>query len=249
VTFLYIYAMHVLNRLFDKGASAYNDPERSAFLRKHRFFLILSGVLAIGAALVLCTTTGMITFFALCGFSLVGIIYSIQLFPEPLRQKTTYSKIKDIPGSKSLSEALAWTAVIAVLPFLEAHQVVWPTTTIAILIVLSISYIRSALFDIFQAQGDLIVGTETLPILLGEKKTLFLLKILLLCAAVILLGSPLFGLVTDYSYWMLLPLLTLGSCVLAYEKHWLYPGTNLEALVEGNFVLAGILAIIWEALP
>jgi 4-hydroxy-3-methylbut-2-enyl diphosphate reductase len=31
LSFLYIYAMHVLNRFLDKGAGFYNDPERAAF--------------------------------------------------------------------------------------------------------------------------------------------------------------------------------------------------------------------------
>jgi 4-hydroxy-3-methylbut-2-enyl diphosphate reductase len=248
VTFLYIYAMHVLNRFLDRGASAYNDPERAAFLRKHRPLLIMTAVAAIITALVLCYSIGMITFLAMIGLSLLGIIYSIHLFPVSLRQKIPYSKIKDIPGSRSLSESLAWAAVIAVLPLLEKFPLLQPAALVCIFIVLSISYVRSALFDILQAQGDLIVGTETLPIILGEKKALDLLKALLLAAALLVIVSPVLGIVGPFSFCILFPLFSLAFCLKAYEKHWLYPGITFEVLVEGIFFLTGFLALIWQAM-
>ena len=110
------------------------------------------------------------------------------------------------------------------------------------------SYTRALLFDIFQVQGDLIVGTETLPIALGERKTLTLIKLILIATAFILIGSPVLGLVSPFSYLVLLPVLSLALCLLAYERRWLYPGATLEILVEGNFFLAGFLALIWQAL-
>ena len=43
---------------------------------------------------------------------------------------------------------------------------------------------------------------------------------------------------------MLIPLLTLLLCLLCYEKQWLSTGVALEALVEGNFLLAGLLVLL-----
>jgi hypothetical protein len=40
--------------------------------------------------------------------------------------------------------------------------------------------------------------------------------------------------------------LGLSLCVIAYERHWIYPGITFEALVEANFFLAGFLAVIWQ---
>jgi 4-hydroxy-3-methylbut-2-enyl diphosphate reductase len=108
------------------------------------------------------------------------------------------------------------------------------------------SFARSIIFDVFQVQGDLIVGTETLPITLGEKRCLVLLKITLLFAGFMLVLSPLFGLASPFSYLILFSLFGLSLCLLAYERHWLYPGPTLEALVESNFFLTGLLACIWR---
>jgi len=40
-------------------------------------------------------------------------------------------------------------------------------------------FVRTAFFDILDMQGDRLVGKETIPILLGEKRSLRLLKGLL----------------------------------------------------------------------
>jgi 4-hydroxy-3-methylbut-2-enyl diphosphate reductase len=188
------------------------------------------------------------TFLALSALSMLGIIYSIPLVPLNIRHKAPYSKIKDIPGSRTLSEALAWAVIITILPLLEANHIVWPPAIVSIFTVFFVGYIRSALFDIIRVQGDLIVGSETLPITLGEKKTLLLLKMLIILSAIVLSGAPILGLVNSFSFFFLLPLFTLALCLVAYERSWLYAGITFEALVEGNFFLAGFLAVIWQAI-
>jgi len=246
LAFLYIYAMHVFNRFLDKGASAYNEPARASFLKTYRILLNITGITALAMALALSLAVGVMTFLALTGLSLFGIIYSIPLVPEQIRNKYRYSKIKDIPGSRSLSEALAWVAVITFLPVLAAGKVDVPATIMTGLVVFTWSYARAIFFSLLQVQGDLMVGTETLPITLGERRTLILLRIVFVITALILLISPALGLLDLLSYFMLIPLFTLWLSLLAYEKQWLCPGITLEALVETNFLLTGLLALIWQ---
>ncbi len=247
LAFLYVYAMHVFNRFLDKGASAYNDPERAASLRKHKTFLILTGLAAIATGQVIALFISIKTFFVLCGLSLLGIMYSVPLLPEKTQARFPYYKIKDIPGSRSLSESLAWVAIISILPLLEMAQIQWPAAVIGIFFVFALSYVRSTLIDIFEVQGDLIVGTETLPIILGEKKTLLILKLILLVTGIVLVGCPLFGLVGFFSYFMLIPVGALFFCLATYERGYFQPGIILETMVEGNFFLAGLLALLWQA--
>jgi 4-hydroxybenzoate polyprenyltransferase len=243
---LYIYAMHVLNRFLDKGASTYNDPERASFYRRHRVFLILSGFFSMIGALALSYYLGTTIFFAIAGLSILGIIYSLPIVPVSLRHLWRYSKIKDIPGSKTLSVALAWGVLISLLPLLEPTSLAWPAAILSFLFVFSIVYVRSALFDIFQVQGDLIVGVETLPIVLGEKRTLHLLKWIILCGALLLSLAALTKVVGPFSWLLLLVFFSFTLCLIIYQKRWLYPGTRLEAMVEGNFFLAGLLALLWQ---
>ncbi len=246
LAFCYIYAMHVLNRFLDKGASAYNDPDRAAFLNHYRKLLIITGMTGIVVALGLAYTVGMVTFLVLLGLSALGIIYSIPLVPAPIKGKARYSRIKDIPGSRSLSEALAWTAVIVVLPALENGGITWHGAIATGLIMFWLSYARAILFSLFQVEGDLMVGTETLPISLGKRRTMQLLKIVLLITALILAVGPLLHITAPATYFLLFPLFTLSVCLVVYEKGWLYPGLMLESLVESNFLMTGIVVAVGQ---
>jgi len=248
LAFLYVYAMYVMNRFLDKGASTYNDPERANFYRKHRVWLILTGLGAILGALFLSYVLGISIFFTMAGLIILGVIYSIPIVPSGRRRVWRYARIKDIPGSKTLSEALAWGAVIALLPLLEPVQPHWSQTVVTFLFVFSVVYVASGLFDIFQVQGDRIVGRETLPITLGEPRTLQLLKGVILGGAIVLIVAPLLGLVGPFSFLLLCCFLSLFLSLLTYEKRWLYSGNRLEALVEGNFFLAGLLGLVWYLL-
>jgi (E)-4-hydroxy-3-methyl-but-2-enyl pyrophosphate reductase len=246
LAFLYIYAMHVMNRLLDKGASTYNDPERASFYRRYRGLLILSGLLAIAGALVLSGSFGVSAFLATAGLSLLGTIYSLPIVPSSRRDRWRYSKIKDIPGSKTFAQAFAWGAVIALIPLLGTPREPWSGEIISFVFVFSVVYVRSAFFDIFQVQGDLIVGSETLPITLGEKRTLWLLKGVMMVGSMVLAAAALLGWVGSFAYLLLLCYLTLTLCILAYEKGLLYPGTRSEAFVEANLFLTGLLALFWQ---
>lgn len=245
LAFLYVYAMYVMNRFLDKGASTYNDPERANFYRKNRVWLILTGLGSILCALGLSYFEGIPVFLAMTGLIILGIIYSIPILPARLRHRWPYARIKDIPGSKTLSEALAWGVVIALLPILRPNESHWFQTAVSFLFVFSMVYVVSGLFDIFQVQGDRIVGAETLPITLGENRTLRLLKGMILFGAMVLIIAPLLGPVSLFSYLLLPCFLSLFLSLLTYEKRWLYPGNKLEALVECNFFLAGMLGLVW----
>jgi (E)-4-hydroxy-3-methyl-but-2-enyl pyrophosphate reductase len=248
LAFFYVYAMHVLNRFLDKGASAYNDPEVATFYMRHRTFLVISGIVSIIMAMIISYYVGLKVFFAMAGLNILGIMYSIPLVPAGIRHLWEYSRIKDIPGSKTLSEALAWGVVIALLPLLGGHATALLASVAAFIFVCSLTYIRSALFDIFQEQGDLIVGVETLPITWGEERTLLFLKGVAAFMGICLVAAPLVGAAGPFSYLLILSVLSSSLCLVAYEKKWLHPGRRLEALLEGNFFLTGLLGFIWQIL-
>jgi 4-hydroxy-3-methylbut-2-enyl diphosphate reductase len=248
LAFLYIYAMHVLNRFLDKGVSTYNDPERAHFYNRHRIYLIVTGVCAILGSLVIGAYIGWTLFLAMTMISLLGIMYSFNIVPIRIRHLWRYTKIKDIPASKTLAEALAWTVVITVIPLLDMQYIDWLTAIIAFYIVLSIAYVRSAFFEILQVQGDMIVGVESLPITLGEKKTLSLLKGVILSSAIVLIFPPLLGLTSPFSYILALALTPLSYCLWRYEKGFVTPGPRIEFLLEGTLLLGGLFALIWQLL-
>jgi 4-hydroxy-3-methylbut-2-enyl diphosphate reductase len=246
LAFLYIYAMHVLNRFLDKGAGFYNDPESALFYNRHRRIIVFSGLAAITACLALSYSISFTTFLAMVGLNILGSMYSLPILPLGRRNLGRAMRIKDIPGSKTLAQALAWGAVIALVPLLEPGRTPWPAALAAFFFVSTVVYVRSAFFDIFQVQGDLIIGSETIAITLGEKRTLLLLKGVLLLGAIVTVLAPLLSFVGPFSYLLLLCYLTLSLCLIAYERKWLYPSTGLEELVEANLLLAGLMGLLWH---
>jgi len=246
MAFLYVHAMYVLNRFLDKGATAYNDPERAAFYRNHRKVLIFTGVVAISGALGLALSLGTRVFVSIGGLSLLGIFYSIPLMPKKGGYALKYARIKDIPGSRTLSEAVAWGIILCLIPLLEPPKPPLEASIVAFLFVFSMVYVRSGLFDILQFQGDLIVGVETLPIILGRKRTLMLLKIITLLTIPLLSLAPLAGLAAPFSLFLVPSALLLFLSILIVERQWIHPGIKIELQLEGHFFVAGLGGLLWH---
>jgi 4-hydroxy-3-methylbut-2-enyl diphosphate reductase len=245
MAFLYIYAMHTLYPFLDKGASAYNDPERASFHRRYGQVLIPLALTAIVACLATAYSIGPLTLASLGTLTILGALYNIPLMPLKKQGPSRFFKMKDIPGSKTLAESFAWLALISIVPIVERTGFRWAPVLTSGVVVLFMGYVRSALFDLFRVQGDLIVGRETLPITLGEKRTIQLLKGVLSACAAVLAGAPLLGFAGAFAFILLVPLVTLSLCLRAYERRWVHPGWVLESFVEGTFFLAGLLALVW----
>jgi (E)-4-hydroxy-3-methyl-but-2-enyl pyrophosphate reductase len=245
ITFSHIYAMHILNHLLDRGASEYNDPARSQFYQKYRSVFIISGTGAVLFSLALALTLGWAPFLFLAAISTLGILYSFQIVPAVWQRFTRMKKIKDIPASKTLSVALGWGGVTTLIPAMAEHQSLNPALVIIFFVICSFVYIRSGLFDVLDIQGDMIVGKETLPIIIGEEKTIRVLKRLSLLTMFGLSASALGGLLPFWSLWLLISFLYQLGLVLVYEKNRALPGNVFfETMVESGFILAGLSALL-----
>ena len=243
--FFYIYAMHILNHFLDKEAGQYNDPDRAQFLAKHRFFLIGSGIFSAAAALLLCVMMGLWPFVIVGFISLLGILYSVPVVPPSLKARLKFASLKDIPGSKTVSAAGAWAVVVAVLPAVGFGA--WQSLALELAFVYTavLVFCRCAVFDVLDVQGDLVVGKETIPIMLGEAGTMRLVYWLLAGLALLMLLAPLAGLPAVLCLLLLMPIAGLALMQRVLSRGDMLPGTFSEALVDFNFWLAGVLALAW----
>lgn len=245
ITFLYIYAMHVINRFLDRTAAAYNEPERASFLMRHGKALAFMGAISTLGAIGLSLQISPTTFLALLTLSFLGLLYSIPFIPKGLLMGNRFTRIKDVPSSKTLSEAFGWAALIIGIPLLNGGVNRPGDLLIIGSCILILAFVRAAIFDIFQLQGDLIAGSETLPIVLGEKRTLFMLKVLLFVVGAGSLVTAALGITTPMLSLAAVPAAGITTCVVAYERAWAMPGISFEALVETNFIVMGALVAIW----
>ena len=242
----YVYSMHVLNRFLDKGASTYNDPGVALFYNQHRTFLITTSLTGIGTGLILSLYLGTAQFVLFLVLALLGIVYSIPIIPLRFGYLGRYAKIKDLPGSKTMAEALAWGIISSLLPIVGLPEPFWPGVLTSFFFVSSMCYIRSGLFDILNIQGDLIVGRETLPIALGEEKALDLLLLINALFGIFILLSTSIGMVSNLGFVLTICFLNSFVYLTAYQKGWIRDGSRLQAVAESNLLLAGLLALIWK---
>ncbi len=247
VSILYVQSMHILNNLMGAKTDRYNDPDRASFYNNNKILLSILSFIAGGVGLITAYTIGLIPFIILLVMSLLGLSYNLRIIPERIA-RGKYRRIRDIPGSKTVLIAIAWGIVTTVLPFLSEPESILISSIVVFLWSVSLVFVRTAFFDLLDMQGDRIVGKETIPILLGEKKALRLLKTILIANLIILLLSGSFSLISNFGFVLAICPIFIFIVLAAHERGHMLPGTRLEFLVETNFVLAGVIALIWYLL-
>ncbi len=244
IAMLYVQSMHILAHLTGSKADQYNDPERARFYEKYKRLLTALALAAGGAGLVIAFTLGLFPFLLLLIMSLLGLSYNRILVPKRITS-ARYRRIRDIPGSKTILIAMAWGIVTALLtPFSLADKPHWITGLI-FLWAAGLVFARTAFFDILDMQGDRIVGKETIAILLGEKRSLRLLKIILIVLIAALFVLSALHLISYLGFFLISSPILLLLLLYAYEQGLLLPTVKLELLVETNFLLAGVIAFLW----
>jgi len=244
IAMLYVQSMHILAHLTGNKADQFNDPERASFYEKYSRLLTGLALTAGGAGLVIAFTLGLFPFLLLLVMSLLGLSYNRILVPKRFTA-ARYRRIRDIPGSKTILIAIAWGVVTALLTSLSLSNHPHWITGLIFLWAAGLVFARTAFFDILDMQGDRIVGKETIAILLGEKRSLRLLKIILiiLMAAMFVLSA--LHLISYLGFFMISSPMLLLLLLSAYEQGLLLPSVKLELLVETNFLLAGAFALLW----
>lgn len=243
VSMLYVLSMHLLNHLTGTAEDEYNDPERARFYEQHRLVLSLLAVVAGGLGIICASSMGWSAFMILLVMSLLGLSYNLYLIPSHFG--LTVRRIKDIPGSKTILIAAAWGMVVALLPGITDQGALTVATAAVFVWATALVFARTAFFDLLDVQGDRIMGKETLPILLGDRKTFVLLKTILVGCMILPAAVAAVSLVSKLGFLLTLCPAAMLVLVRAYEKGRMLPGMRLEFLVESLFLLSGLIALIW----
>lgn len=238
--------MHMVNLFMDKEAGQYNDPDRAIFMESHKFLLFGSGIFSAVISLGLGYFLEPRIFYLLFFSGMLGMLYSVKIVPEFLRPYVKVSKFKEVPASKTFSVSLGWALTLTLIPNLAIPK--WPdlSALLVAVVIFLLVFMRSALGGIFDIQGDRIAGQETVPTIIGEERTLKLLKWFSLILALVLVGG-----------WILniFPTVAIGLLILPgfaffyltlYKREGVVIGTFFEALVDTNFLLAGVMAWLWN---
>lgn len=242
----YIFAMHLLNHITDPTTLEINYPARSDFYRKFRKLLIILGIGGILSSLVVAGFLGVLPFIVVLGMSILGALYRIQIVPKPLRKKTGYSKLMDIPASKDLFLAIAWAFILVLLHLMSERRAFTLSSLVAFLFTFTIAFNRSLIYSIRDVQGDMMTGRESIPVIAGVRNTKFLSGITLGGIGFLLLYGWLAGWVSSLAPLLTLPLLYyLFFLSLSEDSEIFYKDITFETVVDANLIFSAVLSYLW----
>ncbi len=242
---LYVFAMHTVNRYTDKASLRFREPEQVTFYEKWFLPLCTASAAAILGSLYIAYQNGKLPFFLMLIISVLGLLYNVPIIRSEKNVFRQINKLKDIPGSKTLFVAGAWGTVTSIIPDLAQGSVSVISSIYSFLLISLLVYVRTAIFDLLDIQGDTIVGKESIPVFIGESKTKFLLGGLMLLTVLLVVVGSASGIITGLSWCIIPSVVLLAACLLIYRNRILLPGTLFEALVESFAYLAGfIMAVV-----
>lgn len=244
ISILYVLSMHILNHLIGQKADMYNDPDRALFYQRYKVHLSLLATVAGASGLVTAFALGLSPFIILLCMSFLGLSYNLTFVPKRMT-RIRYRRLRDIPGSKTVLIALAWGIVTSALPQLSESPVFGIKAGVLFVWATGMVFVRTAFFDILDMQGDRIIGKETIPILVGEKRAMHHLAIALAIIVTVLLGSALIQLIPALGFALIICPVFMFIVLFIHRRGHMLPGIRLEFLVESNFILAGVLTFLW----
>jgi 4-hydroxy-3-methylbut-2-enyl diphosphate reductase len=241
---LYVFAVHTLNRLAEVKAGKLNDPNRGEFYQQHRGIL-RAGALACGlGAIAMSLSLGWGALALTTLMVVMGGLYQIDLVSGERANTLKYRRLKDIPTSKTLFVPLAWAVITSILPALSsATPVLWWQIGALSCMTFLLVFVRSALLDIRDIQGDRLVGKETIPIVLGTERTLQLLVGATVILALLFIVAPLSGWLSPMHVSFLLGVVYLAAAEYLITRQRIVRRFLSESLVDGTFLVFGAIAL------
>lgn len=247
--FCYVFAVTTLNRLALGEEPAELQPPRVAFYHRHAPPLFAASALLALGSLASLTVSGYWTpLILLCIAYAMGVAYSVPLVPHRWRARLPYARLKDLPASKDVFIAVGWAVVCALIPW-AAHQGRFsPAFAVALGFALTLTFVKANVMDLRDMQEDFLLGRETLPILLGVRRTRRLMAGLAVGIGLFLALAAALGWTPGVA-WLLL---ASPACLLAhlFWRARVHHASDVTCtlIADGALLLAGLLALAWRVL-
>ncbi|MEM2935029.1 MAG: UbiA family prenyltransferase [Candidatus Thermoplasmatota archaeon] len=224
-TSLITYSIYSLNRLTDIEEDASNLPDRVNFIQSKKIIILFLSLFSYILAIFLGGIKNKYTIPIFLIPFLMGLIYSI---------KISSFRLKDLFLAKNLTVSISWALSSALLPYVFERNIVFAGMIFIFLFIKC--FVNTVIFDVRDVKGDRKVRANTIPVVLGVKKTM---KILLFVNSILFIWlficiqnnffieyvpAILFSIVYGYIYIFLV-------CKKVSEK------LNFDYMVDGEFIL------------
>lgn len=241
---VFIYMAYAINHYTDHLEDFANDAGKALYFGRRSIHFNLAVGLA-SATVVLLAATGKLAFTHLVIIA-TSVMYSYRMLPwyRP-GEGLVFIKLKQLFLVKNISVSLLWVMSLFYLPSREGQTPLAEGCFLPALYMLAMIFTNTVFGDVRDIKGDTLAGHKTLPVLVGERRTLYFLCALCLgasLAAAIMLSMGTIGLPVG-AFLMLtsgFPLVYLGMYMAGYRYRAL-----LEIINESDMIwFAGGLAIL-----
>lgn len=239
-----ILCVHLSNMIGGRGLLAHGEETLAKeYYHDHRKSLFLFAAAA--GTFGLCVAASIHYVLLACYFSLIimGLYYAFRGKAGEGAGRGGAWSLRMLAASKDFFVAGAWMVAIVLGPRLMARAPWTFRATAASGYVFGLVFIRSIFHDLRTMQNDMIIGKETIPTLAGMRGTEIILGGAMAGMCALLVASPIpwglkAALAAPFAY---------SAIYFAFSRKGLAPGGAwCDTLADGQFIVAGISALIWS---
>jgi 4-hydroxybenzoate polyprenyltransferase len=242
---------YLMIALTTAGGYIYNfhtDGAEDALNYRRQYRLFMPGSWETRLAIVVCFVGGLLLSvpagwpFVLYGGAVhfLGGLYSR---PLPLRWRGRPLRIKEVPFLKNIYAGLFWSVALILTPHLYVGAEIGAVAGVVVLLSFGMNYFVELMWDVRDMRGDAAAGFRTVPLVIGEPATAWLLRIVHLATCGLMAWGASSG-VLPPGCWVVAGVhAPLGLLFLEYyrglpDKDW---ASHVYILYGGALVTAGML--------
>jgi 4-hydroxy-3-methylbut-2-enyl diphosphate reductase len=163
------------------------------------------------------------------------LIYSVPL----IRRVYPFRGLRNLPGSRDLMFAGAWSFLLGFLPGYAASGL-HPGTVLWAGMLFFLFLGRCLLADLVDLQGDALMGMDTIPIHAGRERSVMLLWACFGMAVVLLAAGTVYGYLAPVTLWFFPGLLTLAAGYFILGRMPFPSELAKRMLADGSLFAAGL---------
>jgi 4-hydroxy-3-methylbut-2-enyl diphosphate reductase len=237
--FFYLFPLHAVNKFLEIDRKYLTmNPVLRKFWNIHLGFAAVSVLITLGIAL----STDAITFSIVLVSYFLGGLYSVRVIPR--RWNTRFRSFRDIPGSKDIMIATAWTFAAVVLPAITHIAFPGLITLVCAAFVFTLVFSRATILAMCGIESDKLVGLETIPVLIGRSATIRVLYTVNALFSLVLASLALLAR-SEKPLVLIIPLIYMLLAIRPLSRKGFYFRLYHQLVLDADLFLTGTLAFLF----
>ncbi|MFC1693948.1 4-hydroxy-3-methylbut-2-enyl diphosphate reductase [Candidatus Latescibacterota bacterium] len=244
MSFFYLFPLHTINKYLEINWKQISSEQQVNKLKGYWRIYLTIGFISFLISLLIAWYSSLLTFSLVAISYILGGLYSVRVIPESW--KIRFKSLRDIPGSKDVMTATAWTFAVIILPAITYGvspgfvPILMGSAFVFVLV-----FSRMTIHAIGDIQSDKLVGLETIPVLIGRENTLRLLYTATVLLAVAFSILTVIGHLRFSVLIFLIPVFYLLACIKFLSQKGSYFTLYHEVTLDAVFFLTGFLALLF----